>query len=178
MKICPKCKKKYTDDYEYCNLCGCRLEQQKIPFTQNRNVMIALIIVTIVAIIGVGIGFVEQRKISTTRKEIERYKYNKSMEEYRNTPTTSDIKINSGWKTEKRGNYIYIKGTVTNTSLSKTISYYEVEAKFYDRFGNIIDSDWTNDARKLEPGESRKFEIMHKYSYEEKDIKLSIKDVN
>jgi hypothetical protein len=177
MKICPKCKKTYADDFAFCNVCGCRLEQQKTPITKNRNMMIAIIIVAIVAVIGVGFAISEQKKISDTRKEIENYKYNKTLEEYRNTPTTSDIRVNSGWTTEISDNYIYIKGTVTNTSSSKTISYFEVEAKFYDEYGSVIDSDWTNDGEDLAPGESRKFEIMHEYSYDEKKIKLSIKDV-
>ncbi len=66
---------------------------------------------------------------------------------------------------------------MTNTSLSKTISYFEVEAKFYDDYGNVIDSDWTNDSKDLEPGDTRQFEIMHRYNSDEKDIRLSIKDV-
>lgn len=177
MKICPRCKKTYADEFSFCNTCGCGLEQPKVPITKNKNMMVAIIIVALVAIVGIGFAITEQKKISDTRKEIEDYKYNKALEEYRNTPTTSDIKVNSDWTTEKSGNYIYIKGTVTNTSYSKTISYYEVEAKFYDSYGKVIDSDWTNDGKDLDPGESRKFEIMHKYSSDEKDIKLSIKDV-
>lgn len=177
MKICPKCKKTYTDDFAFCNNCGCSLEQQKIPITQNKNMLLAIIIVAIVAVVGIGFAITEQKKLSDTRKEIEDYKYNKVLEEYRNTPTTSDIRVNSDWTTEISGNYIYIKGTVTNTSYSKTISYFEVEAKFYDKYGNVIDSDWTNDGKDLAPGESRKFEIMHIYSSDEQTIKLSIKDV-
>lgn len=177
MKVCPKCKKTYVDDFGFCNTCGCSLELQKVPITKNKNILTAIIIVAIVAIIGIGLVVLEQKKINDTRKEIEDYKYNKVLEEYRNTPTASDIRVNSDWTIEKSGNYIYIKGTVTNTSHSKTISYFEVEAKFYDKYGNVIDSDWTNDGDDLAPGESRKFEIMHKYSSDEKDIKLSIKDV-
>ena len=78
---------------------------------------------------------------------------------------------------KKSGSYIYIKGSVTNVSRSKTIRYFEVEAKFCDNSGKVIDSDWTNDSEDLEPGETRKFEIMHKYSKDEKDIRLSVKDV-
>lgn len=47
-------------------------------------------------------------------------------------------------KLHKRdGNYIYIPGSVTNVSFGKMISYFEVEAKFCDSKGKVIDSDWT-----------------------------------
>ena len=129
-------------------------------------------------ILGIGITILEQNKIQDTRQTIEDYKYKKALQEYKSKPTISDIRVNSEWTTEKSGNYIYIKGSVTNTSVSKTISYFEVEAKFYDSNEKVIDSDWTNDGEELEPGETRQFEIMHKYNSSEKDIRLYIKEVN
>lgn len=179
MKICPKCKKKYVDDFSFCNYCGCELDYQKIPYAINRNIVLAIIIVAVVAIGGIGFAILGMKNISDIRKDIVDSKYNKALEMSMNTPTTSDIIINDDWVTERDIDYgyIYITGTVTNTSYSKTIGYYAVEAKFYDKYGNVIDSDWTNDGQDLAPGESRKFRIMHKYSSDEKDIKLSIKDV-
>ena len=174
MKMCLKCKKIYTDDFAFCNICGYRLEQQKFSVTQNRNMMITIIIVFSVACVGIGFAVSEQKKISDTRKEIEYYKYKKSLKEYVDTPTIYDIRVNSDWTTDKSGDYIYIRGSVKNISHSKMISYFEVEAKFYDIYGNIIDSDWTNDGRDLAPGETRKFEIMHKCSSDEDNIKLSV----
>lgn len=178
MKICPKCKKVYADNFSFCSICGCSLEPQKTAAIRSKKLFISIIIVAFVAVIGIGLTITEQKKINDTRKEIEDYKYNKALEEYRNTPTKFDMKINNNWTTTISGNYIYIKGTVTNTSTSKTINYFEVEAKFYDSHGNVINSDWTNDGEELGPGESRKFEIMHKYSSDEKDIRLFIKDVS
>ena len=177
MKICPKCKKKYDDDFSFCNNCGCKLEQNsaKLGLSKNTIIVGSIIFVSICSII---FFISEKNSIYNARKEIQENKYNKELAEYRNKPTISDIKVNSDWTTRKSGSYIYITGSVTNTSSTKTISYYEVEAKFYDSFGNIIDSDWTNDGDDLEPGESRKFEIMHKYSYDEEDIRLSIKEVD
>lgn len=178
MKICPKCKKTYTDDFSFCNICGCNLNQYKSSNVSNKSVLLTLIIIAIVVVVGGVFVISEQIRMGNTRQAIEDYKDNKALQEYRNTPTKYDIKVNSGWTTEISGNYIYIRGTVTNTSASKTISYFEVEAKFYDKYGSVIDSDWTNDGDDLAPGESRKFEIMHKYSSEEQDITLSIKNVS
>ena len=155
MKICPKCKKVYADNFSFCSICGCSLEPQKTAAIRSKKLFISIIIVAFVAVIGIGLTITEQKKINDTRKEIEDYKYNKALEEYRNTPTKFDMKINNNW-----------------------INYFEVEAKFYDSHGNVINSDWTNDGEELGPGESRKFEIMHKYSSDEKDIRLFIKDVS
>ncbi len=181
MKECPKCHKVYNDEYSFCNICGIGLQNKndiKEYANKNKNMILAVLIVGIVAILGIGITLSEQKKMQDTKQAIEDYKYEKAVQEYKSTPTTSDIKINSDWETERDGNYIYIRGSVTNVSSSKTISYFEVEAKFYDSKGNVIDSDWTNDGDELEPNETRKFEIMHKYDSSYDDIRLFIKDVN
>ena len=183
MKICTKCKKIYNEEFSYCNVCGEILiddntTRMKNLIQEKRNVIIGIGVVLLVAILGIGITISEQKKMNDIKQAKEDYKYEKKVQEYKSTPTTSDLKVNSDWTQKKSGNYIYINGSVTNTSSSKTISYFEVEAKFYDSKGNVIDSDWTNDGADLEPGESRKFEIMHKYDSNVNDIRLSIKDVN
>lgn len=178
MKSCLHCNKTYPDEFGFCSVCGKSLVlSEKSVAKTNKNMHYAIILVAIIVIIAIIFGIVEQKKISNTRKEIHDYKRQKKLEEYLNTPTSEDIRIDSGWKVVKDGSYLYIRGTVTNTSLSKTISYFEIEAKFHDSNGNVINSDWTNDAEDLAPGESRKFEIMHKYSSDEKDISIRIKDV-
>ena len=183
MKICTKCKKIYNEEFSYCNVCGEKLiddntTRMKNLIQEKRNVIIGIGVVLLIAILGIGITISEQKKMNDTKQAIEDYKYEKAVQEYKSTPTTLDLKVNSDWTQKKTGNYIYINGSVTNTSSSKTISYFEVEAKFYDSKGNVIDSDWTNDGDDLEPGESRKFEIIHKYDSSVNDIRLSIKDVN
>lgn len=178
MKVCPKCKKLFSDDFSFCDTCGFGLVERRKGFAWNKGTILALVVVVIVAAIGIGLAVSQQMAINDNKREIEQYKYNKELQEYLNTPTTSDLRINSNWTTEKERNYIYIRGSVTNTSLNKTISYFAVEAKFYDMFGDIIDTDWTNDGTDLAPGETRQFEIMHKYNSDEKDIKLFVKDVS
>ncbi len=174
MKICPKCKKSFSDEYSFCNNCGCGLvERSKI----DSRMLIAIGGLVLVAILTIGVSVSEKGKIEKNKRDIENYKYKKAVEEYKSTPSTYDLIVNGDWTQEKDGNYIYIKGSVTNISTSKTISYYEVEAKFYDGMGNVIDSDWTNDSRDLEPGETRQFEMMHKYNSDEKKTILSVKEV-
>ena len=174
MKVCPKCKAKYSDELAYCTVCGYKLSQMK---RLNKNKAIIIGIVCLVAFLGIGVGLLEQKRISDVRKRIDKNAEEKALEEYRNTPTIRDIQINGDWTVSREGDYLYIRGSVTNVSSTKTISYYEVEAKFLDEYGDVIDSDWTNSGDDLEPGESRKFEIMHECSFDEDDVKLSIKDV-
>lgn len=179
MKECFKCHKLYNDEYSFCNICGaCLQSKSDVKKYENKSVILAVLIVGIVVILGIGIALSEQKKVQDTKQAIENYKYEKAVQEYKSTPTTSDIRINENWETEKDGNYIYISGSVTNESSSKTISYFEVEAKFYDSKGNVIDSDWTNDGDDLEPNETRRFEIMHKYDSSYDGVRLFIKDVN
>lgn len=180
MKVCRNCRKWYDDECTFCNACGMKLGNQidiKKLVIKHKNLLIAATVVFVVAILGIGFTLSEQKKIHDTKQAMDDYKMEKAMEEFRTTPTISDIKINSGWETERSRNYIYIRGSVTNTSKSKEINYFEVEAKFYDSNGNVVDSDWTNGVD-LGPNETKKFEIMHKYDYSYEDIKLSIKDVS
>ena len=64
------------------------------------------------------------------------------------------------------GNYVYCSGTVTNNG-NYQIKYVKVKGVFYDRSGNIIDTNWCYavDSNWLDPGESKTFEMMVKDSY-------------
>lgn len=59
------------------------------------------------------------------------------------------------------GNYAYISGTITNNGTYQ-IKYVKVRAVCKDAYGSIVDTDWTYavDSDWLNPGESKKFEMM------------------
>lgn len=80
--------------------------------------------------------------------------------------------IQSGHKLKIDGDYAYITGRVKNVS-DKPISYFEIRVDYLDDDGNVLDSDYTNDGLKLNPGEQRSFEIMSKVD-SFKDYSLSI----
>ncbi len=84
--------------------------------------------------------------------------------------------ILSDWTTRTSRNYLYIEGTVKNTS-SKDVRYYEIGVKFLDRSGNVVDTDWTN-GTDLDAGDSQRFEIMHKKDISYSNIRLYIKEVS
>ncbi len=89
---------------------------------------------------------------------------------------TKKLEIQSGYTDKIKGDYIYITGRVENIS-DIDISYFEVKCDFLDGNNQVLDSDYTNDGLTLKSGEMREFEIMHKYSSEYKNYKLSIGDV-
>lgn len=178
MKKCLICNKEYRDDFNYCSKCGTKLHDDAKRNPKNKGVIVTIIAVVIVFAIIIGFALSNEMSIINTKQSIEDNKYQKALQEQLSTPTIFDLRVNSGWTNEIDGDYIYIKGSVTNISSSKTISYYEVGAKFYDSMGNVVDSDYTNDGTELSPGETRQFDMMHKYDSNVKNIKLSIQKVS
>lgn len=179
MKICSSCGYKQSDNNEFCTNCGKVLEgsiKQQVKIFETSKLII-LVIVIVVLVLTIIYLLKEIRNFEQTRKDIQDYKYNKSVNEYFSQPTTYDLKIEDGWTSEIKGNYIYINGSVKNIS-DKTISYFKISSIFLDSGGNVVDSDWTNDGEEINPGESRKFEMMTKYNESFKSIKLEIKEVN
>ena len=171
-KRCRVCSQNYTDEYDYCPICGKPTEVKRI----SKGTITAIIAIIIAAISITTVLIVEQTKLKNQREEISNYQLEKQIEEYRNTPTKYDIEIVSGWTWHTERNYSYIEGSVKNTS-SKYISYYEIEAKYLDGNNNVVDTDWTNGTN-LSPGDSQSFEIMHKYNGEYKYVRLEIRKVS
>ena len=70
------------------------------------------------------------------------------------------------------GDYAYVSGTITNNGAYQ-IKYVKVKAECKDYRGNVIDTDWTYavDSTWLDPGESKKFEMMVKDP--DKDIRTA-----
>ena len=166
MKKCPKCNKKYTDDKEYCKDCGCKLEKKL-----SKYIVIGIVVV---CLIGNYLIFGDFNKYDESK--INKFSYD-SFSNYDLSPTTSDLSI-VNWYVYRRGGYTYIEGSVKNKG-SQTISYYKITAKYYGTYTKtVVDSDFTNSAEDLEPGESRKFEIMTKGVYGEEDIKLYVDEVD
>lgn len=127
--------------------------------------------------------FADRRRLGTRalagqkqKDAIEQSKYDRALQEYLSTPTTGDLTILSDWTTRTSRNYLYIEGTVKNTS-SKDVRYYEIGVKFLDRSGNVVGTNWTN-GTDLDAGDSQRFEIMHKKDISYSNIRLYIKEVS
>lgn len=78
------------------------------------------------------------------------------------------LEILDGWTWITEGNYTYVRGSVKNIG-NRAINYFEVNVKYEDVNKNVLDSDFTNWDRKIQPGEAKEFEIKHhvneKYQY-------------
>lgn len=59
------------------------------------------------------------------------------------------------------GNYMTVRGKITNGSTAPA-DYVKVEARYFDKKGNLIDTDWTYaiSGHPLQPGDVKSFEVM------------------
>ena len=183
MKKCKKCNNSYSDNYDFCTLCGNTLDTVPLfklsSFIKQlpKQTIITITMCSIIVVFILGYFIIEHIKFNEARQDIEDYKIQKYIDEQRTAVNTWDLDIEDGWTWEKDGNYIYIRGSVKNVG-DDTISYFAVTADFLNADGDVIDSDWTNDGDELEPNESRKFEIMHEYDSSYKKVKLEVSEVS
>lgn len=173
MKKCKKCSRQYDDSFIFCPDCGEKLSPAA-PKISKRNALLIVCIAAALLIVGGSVH--ELSQVKSQKDAIEQSKYDRALQEYLSTPTTSDLTILSDWTTRTSRNYLYIEGTVKNTS-SKDVRYYEIGVKFLDRSGNVVDTDWTN-GTDLDAGDSQRFEIMHKKDISYSNIRLYIKEVS
>jgi hypothetical protein len=93
-----------------------------------------------------------------------------------------DISVISGndlevsWNCRVNGDYIYIEGIATNKS-TKDIAYYEIGAEYYDKNGNLYDTDSAH-GNGLGAGKATSFRIMHLHNPKFASEKLVIKKVD
>lgn len=89
-----------------------------------------LIVCIAAASLIVGGSVHELSQVKSQKDAIEQSKYDRALQEYLSTPTTGDLTILSDWTTRTSRNYLYIEGTVKNTS-SKDVRYYEIGSNFW-----------------------------------------------
>lgn len=80
----------------------------------------------------------------------------KEQEDYR-----SRLSVQIQELVRQRG-YAYVRGSVTNNG-DRPVAYWKATARFRDKNGAVIDTDYTNSGETLRPGESKNFQIMHRH---------------
>lgn len=179
MKKCTKCGKIYNDEeFTFCKECGSKLElkkqkTEKIAVSRNVIISVGLIVAIVLCFI-----IYDTAKTSSTMRNIEQAKNDRVISKMLSEPNITDLEIMPNWSVSYKGDYIYVDGSIKNISKNKTIRYYKITAKYLDASGSVIDSDWTNGSGGLEPGESQKFNIMHRYSYGIRDVRLEIAEAS
>jgi hypothetical protein len=118
---------------------------------------------------GIMVGC--SQKITTEEALKQNAKVIEDLKKYeaQNTPK---LELQSDHNIKIQGDYAYVTGSVKNTG-NIDIQYFEVVCKFTDENGKVLDSDYTNSSLKLGKGETRKFEIMHKWDNRFKKYLLS-----
>ncbi|MBW9155232.1 zinc ribbon domain-containing protein [Clostridium tagluense] len=110
-------------------------------------------------------------------KNIELYKkikgLHKLMKKIPESIYSKELVIIDGWTWVAEDNYTYLRGSVKNIG-KITIKYFEVNAKYNDLNKNVLDSDFTKWDRKIQPGESKEFEIKHHINKKYQSIDISV----
>lgn len=97
-------------------------------------------------------------------------KAKQAQDDYRQklVPTVVELKSEREW--------VYVRGTVGNHG-QKTVTYWKLAARFRDKAGVVIDTDYTNSAETLGPGQSKSFQIMHRFNPRFIDADVLIEEV-
>ncbi len=88
----------------------------------------------------------------------------------------NNLEIIDGWTWDREGNYTYIRGRVKNIGI-RNIRYFKVTAEYMDQNYNVLNTDFTNSAEIIKPGNQKEFEIMHRYNREYKKVRIFVEEV-
>jgi hypothetical protein len=86
---------------------------------------------------------------------------------------SKELAIIDGWTWVTEDKYSYVRGSVKN--IGKTaIKYFEVNVKYKDLNKNVLDSDFTNWNRLIQPGDAKEFEIKHHVNKKYQSIYITV----
>lgn len=147
IKPCKECGKDVATSAEKCPNCGAPVKRKGISCLGAVGLAIAAFV--LLGLFGGG-----SRQSSTP------------------TPSSA-LKIVDGWGWTYTDDWTYIRGSVKNEGTAP-ITYFEVRAEYLNKKGEVVDTDYTNSTERVNPGASKKFEIMHRRSPEFKTVSISI----
>jgi len=110
-------------------------------------------------------------------KNVELYKkteaLHKSIKKFPKNVYSKKLVIIDGWTWVTEGEHTYVRGSVKNIG-NIAMNYFEVNVKYKDVNKDVLDFDFTNWNRKIQPGESKEFEIKHHVNEKYRCIDISI----
>ena len=113
MKQCLKCHKQYGDDFDYCSICGSKLEPVTTkPKISSKKHIYVIIVCCLLLTCGIGYALHENAKLDNIKQTMQADQINKEIEDLASKPLTSDLEIESGWTWRVDGDYIYVNGSV------------------------------------------------------------------
>jgi len=113
---------------------------------------------------------IHSTKIQLSKKTNELHKL---MNKFTKNIHSNVLVIIDEWTWVTEGNYTYVRGSVKNIG-NRAINHFEVNVKYEDVNKNVLDSDFTNWNRKIQPGESKEFEIKHHVNKKYQCIDISV----
>ncbi len=91
--------------------------------------------------------------------------------------TARSLSIQEGWTWKVDGyGFSKINGNVKNTGTAP-IGYFNIRAEYLDDNGNVLDTAFTNSLERINPGDQKRFEIMHRHSDSFKKARLIVEKV-
>ena len=121
-------------------------------------------------LVKIFLGNIHTKNIESSKKIKEFYKLKKK--NYKNTHPNIPVII-VGWTWVTEGDFTHVRGSIKNIG-NKEIKYFEVIVKYKDVNNNVLDSDFTNWDRKIQPGECKEFEIVHHLNIDYHSIDISV----
>jgi len=160
--FCKSCGSELQVDWKVCPKCGTLIDSQPIQTpdvktTSSNNSLGIGKIVTVIGFIIFGIYILSPSQSSSVPA-------NTSTSFLAPTKPSDYIQVVPGWTwTVDRYGYSKINGSIKNIG-TKTISYFAVTAEYLSDDGKVLDTSYTNSLEKIQPGNEKRFEIMHKHS--------------
>lgn len=91
--------------------------------------------------------------------------------------TARSLSIQEGWTWKVDGyGFSKINGSVKNTGTAP-IGYFNIRAEYLDDNDNVLDTGFTNSMERINPGDQKRFEIMHRHSDSFKKARLIVEKV-
>jgi|LSQX01.2.fsa_nt_gb hypothetical protein len=142
-----------------------------------KKLLLAVLCVTVIinAVGCSGNGVVQRNDNEQANKQLEE-EIAELKKELALQTEQPELEIQDDYQSKIEGNYVYITGSVKNVG-NISVSYYKIICKFLDDDLCVLDSTFINSTQELEPGEMRRFEIMHKNDDRFKKYKLSIGEI-
>ena len=177
-KQCPHCAETIKAAAKVCRFCGRDLEEdeEEVQAVKARSGVMdgvklgcgMFIVLPILLFVGGVLFFACMAGLGSSLKPAGKSTGGS------NSPKLEVVK---GFTWEASGDYDYVRGSVKNSG-DIPIRYFKVRAEFLDKKGRVVDTDYTNSGERLEPGQRKKFEIMHRSSPEYKSVSVSVDEAS
>lgn len=139
-----------------------------------KKTTILLVLVILASGLFIGCEDSEEAEYEENKRIVEEALAEREREEENKREGALEVVKNT--EAERRGDYIYLKGSVVNNS-NKNVEYFKVLAEYKDANGNVVDTAYTNSGQTLRPGNEKRIEIMNRYGGNETDVNIVIEEV-